>query len=1089
MANIKLGDLCKEIDASYKEMMSYLRERGYDVKSAGSMIDDEEQEVQIAITLYGKHKRKPAEKKEPAAKSHARFDDKGNRVVKKDGIVYSIDKGGNYTAYNGPLYDENHKKIEKRSLFDADKNPILRKGNEFYKKNENGDLEVYEGPIFNEEGRRLKRPTKDEAEAGKARKEAEKPVEKAENASANTEKQAASVKDNKPADSEQGQNSDVTEKTTEQPEKSVAKEEGKSAVSETKKDSEKETGSDNKKSDENKPSRREGQPSENGERRSDNQRPYKRDNQDGQNSQRPYNRDGQGGQRPYNRDGQRSYNRDGQDGQRPYNRDGQNGQRPYNRDGQGNQRPYNRDGQDGQRPYNRDGQGGQRPYNRDGQGGQRPYNRDGQNGQGGFRKPNGQGGFNRNGAQGGFDKSGFDKDKDSDQRRTFARKNDGKSSQNNSIKADFGNEINREQRAAAYNNKDRDRNRNNRDYENEDSLKGGKKSQQNKKDANRKGAFIMPKIEPKMEEDPNEIKNITIPEVITIKELADKMKQNSSAIIKKLFLSGKLYNINSEISFEEAEEIALEYNCIVEKEKVIDMVEELTKDVEDPEESLVKRPPVVCVMGHVDHGKTSILDAIRSAHVASREAGGITQHIGAYMVEKNGEKITFLDTPGHEAFTAMRLRGAMATDIAVLVVAADDGVMPQTIEAINHAKAAGVSIVVAINKMDKEGANPDRVLSELSEQGLVSEEWGGDIVTCRVSAKSGDGIEQLLEMILLSAEVLELKSNPNRKARGLVIEAKLDKGRGPVATVLVQKGTLHVGENVAIGSSYGKIRAMINDKGEKISEATPSTPVEILGLNSVPNAGDIVIATENEKEAKNISEAYIAQSKEKLIAETKQKLSLEGLYDQMKTGEMKDLNIIVKADVAGSVEAVKQSLTKLSNDEIAVHCIHGGVGNINESDVILASASNAIIIGFNVKPDNTAKDTAVREKVDIRQYSVIYNAIDDIEAAMQGMLDPIYEEVVIGHAEIRQIFKASGVGNIAGCYILDGKAMRNCKVRISRGEEKIFEGDLESLKRMKDDAKEVNAGFECGMVFHDFNDIAEGDQIELYNVQQVARKK
>ncbi len=1047
MANIKLGDLCKEIDASYKEMMSYLRERGYDVKSAGSMIDDEEQEVQIAITLYGKHKRKPAEKKEPVAKSHARFDDKGNRVVKKDGIVYSIDKGGNYTAYNGPLYDENHKKIEKRFLFDADKNPILRKGNEFYKKNENGELEVYEGPIFNEEGRRLKRPTKDESEAGKARKEdAEKKVEKTDNAAANAEKPESSANDNKSAEPEQGKTIDASEKN-EQSDKSAVKEDSKPVVTEIKKESDKETVSDTKKTEESRPSRRDGQQSETAERRSDNQRPYNRDGQNGQSSQRPYNRDGQ--------NGQRSYNRDGQDGQRPYNRDGQNGQRPYNRDGQG---------------------------------GQRPYNRDGQNGQNGFRKPNGQGGFNRNGAQGGFDKGGFDKDKDSDQRRTFTRKNDGKSSQNNSIKADFGNEINREQRAAAYNNKDRDRNRNNRDFENEDSLKG-KKSQQNKKDANRKGAFIMPKIEPKKEEDPNEIKNITIPEVITIKELADKMKQNSSAIIKKLFLSGKLYNINSEISFEEAEEIALEYNCIVEKEKVIDMVEELTKDIEDPEESLVKRPPVVCVMGHVDHGKTSILDAIRSAHVASREAGGITQHIGAYMVEKNGEKITFLDTPGHEAFTAMRLRGAMATDIAVLVVAADDGVMPQTIEAINHAKAAGVSIVVAINKMDKEGANPDRVLSELSEQGLVSEEWGGDIVTCRVSAKSGDGIEQLLEMILLSAEVLELKSNPNRKARGLVIEAKLDKGRGPVATVLVQKGTLHVGENVAIGSSYGKIRAMINDKGEKISEATPSTPVEILGLNSVPNAGDIVIATENEKEAKNISEAYIAQGKEKLIAETKQKLSLEGLYDQMKTGEMKDLNIIVKADVAGSVEAVKQSLTKLSNDEIAVHCIHGGVGNINESDVILASASNAIIIGFNVKPDNTAKDTAVREKVDIRQYSVIYNAIDDIEAAMQGMLDPIYEEVVIGHAEIRQIFKASGVGNIAGCYILDGKAMRNCKARITRGDEKIFEGDLESLKRMKDDAKEVNAGFECGMVFHDFNDIAEGDQIELYNVQQVARKK
>ena len=457
------------------------------------------------------------------------------------------------------------------------------------------------------------------------------------------------------------------------------------------------------------------------------------------------------------------------------------------------------------------------------------------------------------------------------------------------------------------------------------------------------------------------------------------------------------------------------------------------------------------------------------------------------MVEKNDRKITFLDTPGHEAFTAMRLRGAMATDIAVLVVAADDGVMPQTIEAINHAKAAGVAIVVAINKMDKEGANPDRVLTELSEQGLVSEEWGGDIVTCRVSAKTGEGIENLLEMILLSADVLELRANPNRKARGLVIEAKLDKGRGPVATVLVQKGTLHVGETVSIGASYGKIRAMINDQGQKVTEATPSTPVEILGLNSVPNAGDLMVVTENEREAKNISDAHIAQTKEKLIAETKQKLSLESLHDAVAAGEMKDLNIIVKADVAGSVEAVKQSLLKLSNEEIAVHCIHGGVGNINESDVTLASASNAIIIGFNVKPDNTAKDTAEREKVDVRLYSVIYNAIDDIEAAMKGMLDPVYEEVVIGHAEIRQIFKASGLGSIAGSYILDGKAQRGCKARITRGGEQIFDGNLASLKRMKDDAKEVNAGYECGILFEKFNDIAEGDQVELYVMQQVAR--
>jgi len=1045
MANIKLGDLCKEIDASYKEMMTYLRERGCDVKSAGSFVDDEDAEVKIAIQLYGKHKRRPAERRDEGKRSRARFDDKGNRVVKKDGIVYSIDKGGNFTAYNGPLYDSNHNRLEpKRTIYDADKNPVLRKGNEFYRRDENGEPVLYEGPIFSEDGRRLKRPGSSSADTDKAAKakpaRAEKTVENtAENTDAKSQTPAAAAAET-PAKSE----SDTPVRTV-APETAPVNKEEESASAKPAVSAPERTAAPRSTD---RPSNRDGA--------ADHRR---REGQSGE--RRPMNTN-----RPNaERSGVTSY-RAPRDGQSGFNRAG----RPGGAQGQGGfRRP------DGNRPsYNRDGS----PYNRDGAG----YNRGGAQGQGGFRRPGGPGagGFNR----GGFGQ-GMDKDKDSTERRTFTRRND-RSGGGSSIKSDFAGEINREQRAVAYNNRDRDKNRNNRDFEN-DGKKGGRKGQTPKKDVNRKGAFIMPKVEPKRAEDPNEIKNITIPELITIKELADKMKQNASAIIKKLFLSGKMYNINSEISFEEAEEIALEYNYIVEKEQVIDMVEELTKDVEDSEDSLVERPPVVCVMGHVDHGKTSILDAIRSAHVAAKEAGGITQHIGAYMVEKNGRKITFLDTPGHEAFTAMRLRGAMATDIAVLVVAADDGVMPQTIEAINHAKAAGVSIVVAINKMDKEGANPDRVLTELSEQGLVSEEWGGDIVTCRVSAKKGEGIENLLEMILLTADVLELKANPNRRARGLVIEAKLDKGRGPVATVLVQKGTLHVGETVAIGASFGKIRAMINDKGQKVTEATPSTPVEILGLNGVPNAGDIVIATETNEEAKNISDAYIAQSKEKLIAETKQKLSLESLHDAVAAGEMKDLNIIVKADVAGSVEAVKQSLLKLSNDEVAVHCIHGGVGNINESDVTLASASNAIIIGFNVKPDNTAKDTAEHEKVDVRLYSVIYNAIDDIEAAMKGMLDPVYEEVVIGHAEIRQIFKASGLGSIAGCYILDGKAQRGCKARIRRNEEQIFEGDLASLKRMKDDAKEVNAGFECGMLFDKFNDIAEGDQVELYIMQQVAR--
>ena len=781
-------------------------------------------------------------------------------------------------------------------------------------------------------------------------------------------------------------------------------------------------------------------------------------------------------------------------------RDGQQG--GYNRaprDGQ--QGGYNRAPRDGQQGgYNRaprDGQqGGFNRGSRDGQqGGFNRGPRDSQ--QGGFNRgprDGQQGGFNRGGqgfgqgrdnfGKGGFDRNaGFDKDKDSDTRRTFTRKNDNRKD-SGSLKTDFAKDINKEHRADSYNNKNRDRNKNrNLDKDQEIGRKGVKAKKED-----RRGAFIKPEPIPVKKEDPDEVKTIVIPEVITIKELADKMKQNAAAIVKKLFLSGKICNVNTELPFEEAELLALDYNCIVEKEQVIDKVEELMRDTEDTEDTLVKRPPVVCVMGHVDHGKTSILDKIRSTNVTAREAGGITQHIGAYQIEINGELITFLDTPGHEAFTAMRMRGAMATDIAVLVVAADDGVMPQTIEAINHAKAANVPIVVAINKMDKEGANPDRVLSELSDQGLVSESWGGDIVTVPVSAKTGEGIQSLLEMILLTAEVQELRANPNRKARGIVIEAKLDKGRGPVATVLVQKGTLHVGENVAIGSSFGKIRAMINDKGQKVTEAKPSTPVEILGLNSVPNAGDTLVVTGTEKEAREIADAFIAQHKEQLIQETKSKLSLEGLFDQIKAGNVKELNIIVKADVAGSVEAVKQSLTKLSNDEVAVRCIHGGAGNINESDVILASASNAIIIGFNVKPDATAADTAERENVDIRLYSVIYNAIDDIELAMKGMLDPIYEEVVIGHAEIRQIFKASNVGSIAGSYILDGKVTRNSKARITRNGEQIFDGNIASLKRMKDDAKEVAAGYECGILFEKFNDIQEEDQVEVYIMQEVPRK-
>ena len=582
-----------------------------------------------------------------------------------------------------------------------------------------------------------------------------------------------------------------------------------------------------------------------------------------------------------------------------------------------------------------------------------------------------------------------------------------------------------------------------------------------------------------------DIKTITLPERLTIKELADKMKLQPSVIVKKLFLKGQMVTLNQEIDYEQAEEIAMEFDVLCEQEEKVDVIAELLKEDEEKAEDMVPRPPVVCVMGHVDHGKTSLLDAIRKTNVTAREAGGITQHIGASVIEINDRKITFLDTPGHEAFTAMRMRGAQSTDIAILVVAADDGVMPQTVEAINHAKAAGVEIIVAINKIDKPSANIDKVKQELSEYELIPEDWGGSTIFVPVSAHTREGVTDLLEMVLLTADVLELKANPNRKGRGLVIEAELDKGKGPVATVLVQKGTLRVGETIAAGSCYGKIRAMMDDRGRRVKEAGPSTPVEILGLNDVPQAGEVFVATENEKEARSFAETFISEGKNKLIEDTKAKLSLDDLFSQIKAGNVKELPLIIKADVQGSVEAVKQSLTRLSNEEVVVKVIHGGVGAINESDVTLASASNAIIIGFNVRPDATAKSIAEREKVDLRLYRVIYQAIEDVEAAMKGMLDPVFEEKVIGHAVIRQLFKASGVGTIAGSYVLDGKFQSSC--RITREGEQIYEGPLASLKRFKDDVKEVAAGYECGLVFEKFNDLKEDDVIEAYTMVEVPR--
>ncbi len=793
-------------------------------------------------------------------------------------------------------------------------------------------------------------------------------------------------------------------------------------------------------------------------------------------------------------------NRQGYQGNRPQ-REGYQGNRPrpqgegYQGRPQGEGYQGNRQGYRGNRPrpqgegYQGRPQGEGYQGNRQGYQGNRPNPAGGQQGrgnyggQGGYSRPSGPrpgGGFNR-GFEGGKDED----DKPNYGNRSQARKTTGRSG---GERKTFDQQI-LDQKVAAKNDNSNKRNRDriNKEKSYKDRVIAGRSQSEEEvktKLVPRKGQFIQPKPVQVVEE---EIKVISLPEVLTIKELADKMKKPSAALIKKLFLAGKIVTLNQEITFEEAEEIALEYEIIAEKEVKINEVEELLKEEEEDPSTMEKRPPVVCVMGHVDHGKTSLLDAIRETSVTSREAGGITQHIGAYMVEINGEKITFLDTPGHEAFTAMRKRGAKSTDIAILVVAADDGVMPQTVEAINHAKAAGVQIIVAINKIDKPSANIERVKQELTEYELIAEDWGGDTIFVPVSAHTKDGIDQLLEMILLTAEVGELKANPNRNARGIVIEAELDKGRGPVATILVQKGTLRVGDNVAVGSAFGKVRAMNDDKGRRVKEATPSTPVEILGLNEVPDAGETLLATTNEKEARVIANTYLTQSKERLIADTKAKLSLDGLFSQIQAGNIKDLNLIIKADVQGSVEAMKQSLLKLSNDEVAVRILHGGVGAINESDVILASTSNAIIIGFNVRPDNAAKETADREKVDVKLYRVIYNAINDIEAAMKGMLDPVFEERIIGHAEVRMTFKASGIGTIAGSYVLDGKIIRGSKARIYRDNTLIYEGILASLKRFQDDVKEVATGYECGLVFEKFNDVKEGDKVELYIMAEVPR--
>ena len=608
----------------------------------------------------------------------------------------------------------------------------------------------------------------------------------------------------------------------------------------------------------------------------------------------------------------------------------------------------------------------------------------------------------------------------------------------------------------------------------DDFVRGGKRK--------RKVAVQAPKPEPVKIE-----KAVMTAEKITVKDLSERIGKPVSEIIKKLLMLGIFANINNELDFDTAQLICTEFGVELEL-KLAETAEDAleAEDVEDSEEDLVSRPPVVTIMGHVDHGKTSLLDYIRKSHVTAGEAGGITQHIGAYTVELHGQRITFLDTPGHEAFTAMRARGAQATDIAILVVAADDGVMPQTIEAINHAKAAGVQTIVAINKMDKPTADPDRIRQELTKYELVDEAWGGDTIIVPISAQTGQGVDQLLEMILLVAEVQDYRANPNRKARGIIIEARLDKGRGPVANVLIKNGTLRVGDTIVAGMAYGRVRAMVNDKGERVKEARPSDPVEVIGFNDVPEAGDILSAVDDDSLSRKVAEERRDKARAALI-KAQSKTTLDDLFNQISEGQVKELNIIIKADVQGSVEAVKQSLERLSNDEVKVKVIHGGVGAITETDVNLASASNAIIIGFNVRHDNNVRDLAEHEKVDIRLYRVIYNAIEDIQAAMKGMLAPKFKENVLGRCTVRQTFRVSGVGTVAGCYVTDGKIQRNAQIRLLRDNVVVHEGKIDSLKRFKDDAKEVAAGYECGLGIENYNDVKEGDEIECFVMEEISR--
>lgn len=790
---------------------------------------------------------------------------------------------------------------------------------------------------------------------------------------------------------------------------------------------------------------------------------------------------GQRAQRPgQNQQGQRPTGNQGQNqGQRPAaNQGSQNqGQRPAANQGSQNQgqrqtanQNQNQGGQNqqGQRPAS--GQRNSRPFNNNNNG-----NRNGQGGGHNDRRPNGDNRNNRfQGNQGGRSDDRRDNRRDNRDNRDNRNRDNRRRDERSSIPAP----VVPEQKPSRNKTKDKEKDHKKQERLDDDFVGKSRKGKNQKNQAEIK----KPQKQEKKKEET--IKQIVIPESLTIQELADKMKVVPSVIVKKLFMQGKMVTVNQEVDYDTAEEIAMEFDVLCEKEEVVDVIEELLKEDEEDESKMVKRPPVVCVMGHVDHGKTSLLDAIRDTNVTDREAGGITQHIGASVVTVNGEKITFLDTPGHEAFTSMRMRGANSTDIAILVVAADDGVMPQTIEAINHAKVAEIPIIVAVNKIDLPGANIDRIKQQLMEYELVPEEWGGDTIFVPISAKKHLNIENLLEMVLLVADMKELKANPNKQAKGAVIEARLDKAKGPIASMLVQRGTLNIGDTIVVGKSIGKIRAMKNDKGQKVKAAGPSTPVEIMGLTDVPEAGDTFYEVKDEKTAKHLIERRKRQEREEHLNNVN-KVTLSNVFEKMASENLKQLNIIVKADVQGTSEALKQSLEKLSNDEVKVKVIHYSAGAVTESDVQLAKAAKAIIIAFNVRPTSTAKEMGEREEVEVKQYSVIYQAIEDVEAAMKGMLDPVFEEKVIGEAEVRQTFRVSSVGTIAGCFVLNGKVERNAGVRVIREDVVIHEGKLVSLKRFKDDVKEVTKGFECGLQIENYNDLKEGDKIEVFIQEQV----